>query len=144
MYHVRERGATIGGQLLLLNPQITITTDGDPEFGLVKAGILKASGVVKKALRRNVNVKNQWPFGVHEIETLDGSYVGWGWWDELLLDREVYVCPVVEYSLKFEGYVDWACLLLSKVGDTTYRRCGRARVRNPFFDGCEFGPICIE
>lgn len=143
LYHVRELGTTHGGQHLLLIKQIDLTMEGDPQFGLVQKGILKATGLLKKALRHRTNRKHQWPYGVHELVSCSGNYIGWGWWDEALYEQEVYVCPVVQYTVKFEGQFDFACLLLLKVNDTTFRRCGRGRVQETFFRDCRGISISI-
>ena len=129
---------TIRGNQHLQVTDITLTVEGDPEFGLVKEGSLKARGIVKKAIRQRISRRRQRPYSVHELESYDGKYIGWGWWDEALYDREVLVCPIVEYSLKFEGQIDFACLFLLKVNETTFRRCGRARVQGSFFQNCQY------
>ena len=82
---------------------------------------------------------------MHELETVDGSYIGFGWWDEDLDQRGIWVSPVVEYTQKSNGFTDCACLLLLPVDGKpgTYTRCGRARVRKLFFQDVGYDSLII-
>ena len=133
-YNTPETGAVTGGDIILNITEIRTKSEND-EFGKVKEGHIKATGIVKKAYR-SLQYRVQNPLrGIHELESNDGSYIGFGWWDEDLEDRDVLVCPVILYTQRFKGYTDVACLLLAKVDGKieTYTRCGRARIRFSFF-----------
>ena len=145
-YNTREVGGVTGGDILLDIAQVNVTTEGDDPFGKVSDGFSKATGVVKKAFRSSSNREQRERPGVHELETVDGAYIGFGWWDEDLEQRGVWVCPVVEdYTLRPNRIADFACLLLLSVYGKpgTYTRCGRARVRKFFFKDVRYQSLVI-
>ena len=144
-YQTREMGGVTGGNVLLNITKVDVTTEGDDPFGKVSGGYVEATGVVKKALRSTMNRTQSELTGVHELDTVDGSYIGFGWWDEDLEQRGICVCPVIEYTQKSNGFVDFACLLLRLVDGKprTYTRCGKARVRKLFFQDVQYDSLSI-
>jgi hypothetical protein len=95
---------------------VNVTTEVDEDqFSLITGGNLVVGGFVKQAYRRRTNLVLSLPYGVHELESPEGGYLGWALWDEAIREREVYVCPIVQYATSSTGLAAVACLLLLKV-----------------------------
>ena len=94
--------------------------------------------------------------GRHTLQAKDGTYIGWGYWDEEVEEematghltdgqdkdkkKLMMLTPVMRFARTVNGpKTEYDCLLLRQVEgkEWVFVRCGKARTTQAFLHGCE-------